>query len=136
MYQKSSYTKYLLTQEILLFFVSSKKIASYEDILLKILFPKVFIWLSLPIKQKHLSDNPYNFLKITKNRETCNKFCDVERYPTVIWTCHHPTSGLKNISSCVTKQRLLVACFLSYKAIMTCLWVVKIVGLRSSLLQL
>ena len=74
------------------------------------------------VEQKHSSDDPYNFVKMPKNCETYDDFCDVERYPTVTSTCEHLTSAFKEtleiltqVSSCVPKQRPLVSCLLHRK---------------------
>ena len=72
-----------------------------------------------PNQAKTFTWSAYNIVKMAK-RETCVDFCNVERYNNL--TCQFSTSAFKNIwdsnikmSSCVTKQRFTMSCFLPSK---------------------
>ena len=95
---KSSYTRYLLIWELLLHinFRELQKIKFSRTFIIgnqkKYLFR--FYWVS-PYKHKHSSDDSYNFVKMAQIHETCDAFCNVERWPTVTWTCQHSASAIK-----------------------------------------
>ena len=48
------------------------------------------------IKYRHSSGGAYDFVKMVKIRKISDGSCNVERYPTIIWTCQHSISALKN----------------------------------------
>ena len=61
---------------------------------------KVFI---SPVKPNHSYDT-YDFVKTAKICETYDYFCDVGRYPTVIWTNQHSASVSKKIFEILTQE--------------------------------
>ena len=124
MSQNSSCTRYLLIQEIfccLLIFVRFKKLAFHEDLLSQFRPNYLFrLHYVTPIKQKHWSDNPYNFNfnSNTYNSQNLPQFLRCWKIPDSklnTWSfdlClqEYIWNSNARILSCVTKAKMSQSC--------------------------